>query len=290
MLPFQHDDLLRAALVEDAPWGDASSLFIDETAQLDAQLVARVPGCLSGIGLWARAFTLVDPTLCVETTYADGQSFGAGTVLGRVSGSARSILRAERIALNLVQRLSGIATLTARYVAAVSGTRVRITDTRKTTPGLRAWERAAVRAGGGHNHRYSLSDAVMIKDNHLAAMGVTTPVAVTEALRRLRCAIPHTTAIEVEVDRLDQLAAVLAADVDVIMLDNFNNDELRMGVSMINGRALVEASGGITLERVRSVAETGVDIISVGALTQAAAALDLGLDVAEIAVGAQYAG
>lgn len=288
MLPFQHDEMLRAALIEDAPWGDASALFIDEHATFDAKLVARVAGRLAGITLWARAFTLVDPTLSVDIALRDGHPFDAGAVLGQVSGSARSILRAERVALNLVQRMSGIATLTARYVSAVAGTGVRITDTRKTTPGLRAWERAAVRAGGGHNHRYSLSDAVMIKDNHLAAMGVTTPKAVTEALLRLRSTLPHTTAIEVEVDRLDQLKAVLAADVDVIMLDNFSNDDLRTGVAMIGGRSLVEASGGITLARVRSVAETGVDLISVGALTQAAAALDLGLDVDE--PGAAHAG
>lgn len=279
MLPFQHDELLRAALVEDAPWGDASAVFIDTSATISASLVARVSGQLAGIALWARVFSLVDPLLQVDTHYQDGQSFGIGSVLGTVSGSARSVLRAERVALNVVQHLSGIATLTAQYVAAVEGTGVRITDTRKTTPGLRGWERAAVRAGGGCNHRYSLSDAVMIKDNHLAAMGAVSSQEITTALCRLRETLPHTTAIEVEVDRLDQLAPVLAADVDVIMLDNFTNEALRQGVAMIDGRTWVEASGGITLSRVRSVADTGVDLISVGALTQASTALDLGLDV-----------
>ena len=285
MLPFQHDELLRAALVEDAPWGDASAMFIDTSATLSAALVARVPGQLAGIALWARAFALVDPSLQVDTHYQDGQAFSIGSVLGTVSGPARSVLRAERVALNVVQHLSGIATLTAQYVAAIEGTGVRITDTRKTTPGLRAWERAAVRAGGGYNHRYSLSDAVMIKDNHLAAMGAVSPQEITAALRRLRETLPHTTAIEVEVDRLDQLAPVLAANVDVIMLDNFTNEDLRQGVALIEGRTWVEASGGITLPRVRSVADTGVDLISIGALTQAAPALDLGLDVNLIGVG-----
>ncbi len=178
-----------------------------------------------------------------------------------------------------MQRLSAIATLTARYVAETTGTKARIVDTRKTTPGLRLVERYAVRCGGGHNHRFSLSDAVMAKDNHLAVIGATGGTSLTEALRRMREALPHTTHIEVEVDRLDQIEAVLAAGVDTIMFDNFSTADMLTGVAQVAGRALIEASGGITLARIREIAETGVDIISVGALTHSVRALDLGLDL-----------
>ena len=279
MLPFQYDDLIRSSLIEDAPWGDLSAVFVDPNANISAALKARVSGRLAGITIWARVFHLVDPALNVTPALQDGDAFNAGEILGYVSGNARSILQAERVALNFIQRLSGIATLTARYVAEVANTGVRITDTRKTTPGLRALERAAVRAGGGYNHRYSLSDAIMIKDNHLAAMGATTDQEITAALKKLRAMSSHTTVIEVEVDHLSQLDAVLAADVDTIMLDNFSVEELKTGVARVGKRALVEASGGMTIERVRSVANTGVDIISVGALTQRAASLDMGLDI-----------
>jgi nicotinate-nucleotide pyrophosphorylase (carboxylating) len=189
------------------------------------------------------------------------------------------VLRAERIALNLVQRMSGIATLTARYVAAVDGTAARIVDTRKTTPGLRILERQAVRDGGGRNHRFSLSDAVMAKDNHLAVLAASG-VSVGEAIRRARARLGHTVHLEVEVDRLDQIEEVVAAGVDTIMLDNFTPDELRAGLAIVAGRAIVEASGGVGLDTVRAIAETGVDVISVGALTHSVRALDLGLDVA----------
>jgi nicotinate-nucleotide pyrophosphorylase (carboxylating) len=188
------------------------------------------------------------------------------------------VLTAERIGLNFTQRMSGIATLTARYVSEIDGTQARIVDTRKTTPGLRAFERHAVVCGGGHNHRFSLSDAVMAKDNHLAVLqsgGADLTVALREALDRL----PHTTHVEVEVDRLDQIEPVLAAGIDTIMLDNFSLDDLRAGVAQVAGRAAVEASGGVSLDTVRAIAETGVDVISVGALTHSARALDLGLDI-----------
>jgi nicotinate-nucleotide pyrophosphorylase (carboxylating) len=193
------------------------------------------------------------------------------------------VLTAERVGLNFVQRLSGIATLTAKYVAAVAGTKARIVDTRKTTPGLRLFERYAVRCGGGHNHRFSLSDAVMVKDNHLALAGRQGDV--TAELLRLRAAVGHTVHVEVEVDRLEQVDAVLAASVDTIMLDNFSLDDLRSGVSQVAGRALVEASGGVTLATVRAIAATGVDVISVGELTHSARALDLGLDIAHSRAG-----
>jgi nicotinate-nucleotide pyrophosphorylase (carboxylating) len=195
-----------------------------------------------------------------------------------VSGSARSILTAERVALNFTQRMSGIATLTAQYVKAVEGTGARIADTRKTTPGLRAFERHAVVSGGGSNHRYSLSDAVMAKDNHLAVLqrtGADLATALREALSRL----PHTAHVVVEVDRLDQIEAVLAGGAHTVLLDNFSLEDLRAGVALIGDRATVEASGGVNLDTVRGIAETGVDVISVGALTHSARALDLGLDV-----------
>jgi nicotinate-nucleotide pyrophosphorylase (carboxylating) len=199
-------------------------------------------------------------------------------VLAVVSGPAHSILRAERVALNFVQRLSGIATLTAKYVAETVGTKARIVDTRKTTPGLRLLERYAVRCGGGRNHRFSLSDAVLAKDNHLAALRGSQGDDLTRELRAAFAHLPHTTHKEVEVDRLDQIEPVLAAGVDTIMLDNFNIDDLRTGVQQIAGRALVEASGGISLERIREISNTGVDLISVGALTHSVRSVDLGLD------------
>ncbi len=210
---------------------------------------------------------------------ADGERFGEGDVLATVEGPARAVLQAERVALNFVQRMSGIATLTARFVAEVAGTKARIVDTRKTTPGLRLLERYAVRCGGGHNHRFSLSDAVMAKDNHLAVLLADGRRTLTEALRDVRAALPHTAHLEVEVDRPDQIEAVLAAGVDTIMLDNFSPELLRAGVAQVNGRALVEASGSVRLETVGAIARTGVDIISVGALTHSVRSLDMGLDV-----------
>ncbi|SDH46029.1 nicotinate-nucleotide pyrophosphorylase [carboxylating] [Leifsonia sp. 98AMF] len=271
---------VQAALVEDAPWGDVTSqLLIPETARATARLVGREPGTFAGGEVFAAAMTLTDPAIAVNVHVADGATFAAGDALATVEGPARSVLQAERVALNFVQRMSGIATLTAAFVAEVAGTSARIVDTRKTTPGLRAFERHAVRAGGGHNHRYSLSDAVMAKDNHLAVLTAQTGLSVTDALLRVREQLSHTTHLEVEVDRIDQIAPVLAAGVDTIMLDNFTLDELREGVALVGGRAIVEASGNVSLPTVRAIAETGVDVISSGALTHSVRSLDLGLDV-----------
>lgn len=271
----QIDKVVQMALEEDAPWGDLTSeTLVPKSAIANADLVAREPGVFSGGEVFAIAMTTLDDTVKVTLHVADGEHFDKGAVLANVSGPARIVLRAERVALNLVQRMTGIATLTAVYVAAVEGTRARVVDTRKTTPGLRALERHAVRSGGGHNHRFSLSDAVMAKDNHLAVID-----DLTAALKQARKDLPHTTHIEVEVDRLEQLDAVLAAGVDTIMLDNFSLDDLRKGVAIIGDRALVEASGGITLDTIADIARTGVDIISVGALTHSVRALDLGLDI-----------
>lgn len=273
------ENTVRAALAEDAPWGDLTSeALIPASATATAELVARESGVLSGGEVFAAAFTLTDPRVEALVHASDGTRFAPGDVLATVSGPARAVLTGERIGLNFAQRMSGVATLTAQYVDAVAGTGVRITDTRKTTPGLRAFERHAVRSGGGANHRYSLSDAVMAKDNHLAVL-LRSGLSVTEALREAKARLPHTTHIEVEVDRLDQIEAVLAAGIGTIMLDNFSLEDLRTGVGQVAGRATVEASGAVSLETVRAIAETGVDVISVGALTHSARALDLGLDV-----------
>ncbi|WP_332666372.1 carboxylating nicotinate-nucleotide diphosphorylase [Aeromicrobium sp.] len=264
------------ALDEDAPFGDLTSqTLVPESAVARADLVAREPGVFAGAEVFEVAMTTLDATVKVTLEASDGDRFDSGAVLARVEGPARAVLQAERVALNLVQRMTGIATLTATYVEAVAGTQARVVDTRKTTPGLRALERHAVRCGGGHNHRYSLSDAVMAKDNHLAVIP-----DITVALRQAKADLPHTTHIEVEVDRLEQLDAVLESGAaGTIMLDNFSLDDLRAGVEQIAGRAIVEASGGITLDTIGEVARTGVDIISVGALTHSVRALDLGLDI-----------
>jgi nicotinate-nucleotide pyrophosphorylase (carboxylating) len=276
---------VRAALAEDAPWGDVTSeALIPAHATAEADLVAREPGVFSGGAVFRTAMLAVDPGIDVALRLRDGERFEAGDVLASAGGPARGILQAERVALNFVQRMSGIATVTALYVAQAAGTRARIVDTRKTTPGLRAFERHAVQCGGGHNHRHSLSDAVMAKDNHLAVLMTEDGVDLTEALRRVRGRISHTTHLEVEVDRMDQIEPVLAAGVDTIMLDNFTPDDLKRGVELVAGRALVEASGNVNLDTVGRIARTGVDIISVGALTHSVRSLDLGLDV-RVALG-----
>lgn len=272
--------VIETALEEDAPWGDVTSeTLIPAEATATATLAAREPGVLSGGTVFVAVMHAVDPSIRATLHAAEGSVFAAGDTLATVTGSARAVLRAERVALNLVQRMSGIATVTAAHVAAAAGTTARIVDTRKTTPGLRALERYAVRCGGGHNHRTSLSDAVLAKDNHLAVLlagGIGIGAAIVAARQRLG----HTVHVEVEVDRIDQIEPVVAAGVDTIMLDNFTPDELETGVGIVAGRALVEASGGVSLDTVAAIAATGVDVISVGALTHSARALDLGLDIA----------
>lgn len=270
---------VSAALEEDAPWGDlTSTALLPASARATADLVAREPGVFSGGEVFTAAFTLTDADAVVDLHVADGDRFATGDVLASVSGAARALLTAERVALNFTQRMSGIATLTAAYVDAVDGTGVRIADTRKTTPGLREFERHAVVSGGGSNHRRTLSDAVMAKDNHLAVLrqsGRDLATALREALGRL----PHTTHVVVEVDRLDQIPAVLEGGAHTVLLDNFSLADLRAAVALIAGRATAEASGGVNLGTVRRIAETGVQVISVGALTHSARALDLGLDL-----------
>jgi len=273
-------EILERAYAEDAPAGDITSqLLIPAEATATAVLNARVPGVFSGATVFRDAMLLIDPDTDVELLLADGEAFDAGTHLARVSGRARSVLLAERVALNLVQRMSAIATKTAEFVKLTEGTAARITDTRKTTPGLRVLERFAVRCGGGANHRYSLSDAVLAKDNHLAVMTGGDPAKLTGLLAAAKAQLGHTTHFEVEVDSIDQIEPVLAAGVDTIMLDNFTVEELRAGVALVGGRARVEASGNVNLQTVAGIAATGVDVISIGGLTHSVAALDLGLDV-----------
>lgn len=268
------DPVVRAALAEDlGSAGDVTSLAcIPAGTKLITVLAARREGRIAGLDCARLAFAAVGGCR-FEALARDGDDVAAGAILARIEGEARSILTAERTALNFVQRLSGIATLTRAYVRAVAHTRAAITDTRKTTPGLRALEKMAVRFGGARNHRFGLDDAVLIKDNHVAACG-----GVGAAVRAARAAVGHLVKVEVEIDRLDQLEEALAEGPDVVMLDNFSLADMRTAVAATAGRAVLEASGGVDLATVAGIAETGVDVISVGALTHSAPILDVGLD------------
>lgn len=269
--------VVRAALEEDRAFADVTTLAtVPADRQAGAALVARTPGVVAGIALAVEAFRQIDPTVRVEVAVHDGEAVERGTVVAAIEGPARAILSAERVALNFVQRLSGVATLTARYVAAVQGTRAEIVDTRKTTPGWRDLEKYAVRCGGGSNHRRDLSDAVLIKDNHLAACDGEVRIAVARA----KGMAPEGMVVQVECDTLEQVDAALAASAHGVLLDNMSLEDLRESVLTCGGRCFTEASGGVTLETVRAIAETGVDRISVGALTHSAPALDLALDFA----------
>lgn len=270
------EPLVRAALAEDlGPMGDATCRAVIPPGLIwQARIVARAPGVVSGMSVAALAFRLVDPALQVEVELRDGQPCSTGQVLLRVAGRAASILMAERVALNLAGRLSGIATLTAAFVGQTQGTGARITCTRKTTPGLRAVEKLAVLHGGGSNHRFGLGDAILIKDNHIAAAGGIEPV-----LRAATAARSHMMRVEIEVDTLEQLDLVLATGgADVVLLDNMATPVLAEAVRRVAGRLVTEASGNMALGRIAEVAATGVDFISVGALTHSAPVLDLGLD------------
>jgi nicotinate-nucleotide pyrophosphorylase (carboxylating) len=269
--------IVDAALAEDAPSGDLTgSVLIPANATARADVVAREPGTCAGLEAFRSAMLASDPTLEVRFVAVDGARFEAGDTLATVTGNARAVLAGERVGLNLLQRLSGIATATAAFVHAAAGHRARIADTRKTTPGLRVLERYAVRCGGGFNHRDNLSEAVMAKDNHLALLG--TGDTLTAALRQARGRLGHTVHFEVEIDSLDQLESVVAAGIDTVMLDNFTLADLAEGVRRVDGRCLVEASGNVRLDTVGDIAATGVDVISSGALTHSVRALDLGLD------------
>ena len=269
------EPVVRAALAEDlGRAGDiTSAACIDADARIEARFVSRKAGVVAGVACARLAVAALDSTAVFETLQPDGALVRPGGAIARVMANARALLSAERVALNLLGRLSGVASLTRAYADAVAGTRAVITDTRKTTPGLRALEKYAVRCGGGVNHRFGLDDAILIKDNHVAACGGVAP-----AIRRAKAAAGHLVKVEAEVDSLDQLDEALAEGPDVIMLDNFSLADLRTAVARAAGRVTLEASGGVTLETVRAIAETGVDVISVGALTHSAPALDIGLD------------
>jgi nicotinate-nucleotide pyrophosphorylase (carboxylating) len=270
--------LVERALDEDLGRGDVTSdLLVPADAEARAVVRSRADGVIAGLEVTALVFEVADPHVKVTALVEDGSSVGRGQDLAIVSGAARRMLHGERVALNFLQRLSGVATLTAKYVEAVRNSRARIIDTRKTTPGLRALEKYAVRAGGGFNHRRDLSDAMLIKDNHLAAIAARG-LSLVEAVKTARASMPHTMKIEIEVDRLDQIPDVLAAGADIILLDNMSTEELRQAVALIGGRAITEASGRVNLATVRETAATGVDVISVGALTHSAPVLDIGLD------------
>jgi nicotinate-nucleotide pyrophosphorylase (carboxylating) len=270
------EPVVRAALMEDlGRAGDVTAAAcLPAGEQITATFAARVEGRLAGLGCARLAIAAMDPTARFLTNRDDGDDIAVGEVIARVSGDARAILSSERVALNLLSRLCGVATLTRTYVRAVEGTGARIVCTRKTTPGLRALEKYAVRCGGATNHRFGLDDAILIKDNHIAACG-----GVAKALERARAAAGHLMKIEIEVDRLDQLDEALPFRPDVIMLDNFALADLRTAVERVAGAVVLEASGGVTLATVRAIAETGVDAISVGALTHSAPILDIGLDI-----------
>jgi nicotinate-nucleotide pyrophosphorylase (carboxylating) len=269
--------VVRAALAEDlGRAGDVTSqACVPAGARLRATFGSRQAGVVAGLACARLAIAELDPTADFKAVTEDGARVAAGEKLARVNADARALLSAERVALNLMGRLSGVATLTQAYVAAVEGTGAIIVDTRKTTPGLRALEKYAVRCGGGVNHRFGLDDAILIKDNHIAACG-----SVGEAVRRAKAAAGHLTKVEVEIDGLGQLEEALKYGPDVVMLDNFSLDDLAEAVRRTAGRAVLEASGGVNLETVRAIAESGVDVISVGALTHSASVLDIGLDAA----------
>lgn len=277
------DRIIEMALDEDLPWGDITSeTIIDPDLKHDFVILLKADGIVAGLAVAERVFRHLEPDLVWEPLLSDGTCGENREILVRLRGRTRKILMAERVALNILQRMSGIATLTSKYVsqARKESATVRITDTRKTTPGLRYLEKYAVRMGGGHNHRYSLSDAVMLKDNHLAILkqeGISLP----EAIERLRHQLPHTSQIEVEVDRLDQISEVVDAGADCILLDNMDPETLVEAVRLIDGRTQTEASGGVSLETIQNIAATGVDIISSGALTHSVTALDISLDFAD---------
>ena len=269
---------VKAALAEDIGTGDVTSLAtVPKSAQCVAVMRAREPLVVAGLALAEGAFRELSRSVKIKAPVQDGHRAGVGEVLLEVSGSARAILGAERVALNFVQRLSGVATSTAQYVAAVRGTKAQILDTRKTTPGWRLLEKYAVACGGGKNHRLGLHDMILIKDNHLAALKDAKPNAVAAAVARARAKYPKLL-VEVETDTLVQVAQAVAAGADIILLDNMTPSRLWQAVQLVAGRAQTEASGGVTLKTIGAIARSGVDFISVGAITHSARAVDIGLD------------
>jgi nicotinate-nucleotide pyrophosphorylase (carboxylating) len=275
----QIEEIIDRALAEDLSKGDVTTeALIPGDRQGTGFIVAKKEGILAGINVAKQVFHQVDPELKVEVLLEDGARVKPGSKVAKVSGTIASILKAERVALNFLQRLSGIASETNRYVEAVKGLPVRIMDTRKTTPGLRSLEKHAVKAGGGENHRMSLGDGVLIKDNHLAALR-SQGLNIKEIVAKARQNAPQRLPVEVEVGTVSEALEAVEAGADIVMLDNMNLEDMRKAVKSIHGRALIEASGGITLDNVRAVAETGVDFVSIGALTHSARALDISLEL-----------
>jgi nicotinate-nucleotide pyrophosphorylase (carboxylating) len=274
--PLLITEAVRAALIEDlGRAGDITTLAtIPAGRRARAVIAARKRGVVAGLPFAREAFRQFDPSVRFEALVSDGDRLEPGTIVARIEGEARSVLSAERVALNFMGRLSGIASLAATYVEKVAGTKATIVDTRKTTPGLRAFEKYAVRCGGAQNHRYGLDDAILIKDNHVAVAGGIGP-----ALQAAKRQAGNFVKIEIEVDTLAQLEEVIAEGADIVMLDNMSVSDMTRGVAMVGGRMKVEASGGINLDTVAAIAATGVDMISVGALTHSVSVLDLGLDI-----------
>lgn len=273
LLPFYIDDIIKTALSEDINYIDSTSdLLISEESVSEAYFVSKDDGVLAGIEPALRVFTILDPEMKIELFKKDGDKIKKGDIIANFSGHTRLMLKAERTSLNILQHMSGIASYTNKCVEAVAGTKASITDTRKTLPGLRALQKYAVTIGGGKNHRYNLTDAAMLKDNHIDAYG-----GITAAVGALRKKAGHMLQIEVETRNLDEVKEAVACDVNVIMLDNMTNEQMKEAVDYIGGRAKTEASGNVTLENIRAKAETGVDIISLGALTHSVKAFDISM-------------
>lgn len=272
---FYVDNLIKTALLEDINYVDITTDYlIPEDQENEAKFLAKANGILCGIEVALRVFTLIQPDFQYEVFIHDGEEVKKGDIIAKIKGKTRTILKGERTALNLLQHMSGISSMTNRIVKIVEGTNASIADTRKTLPGMRSLQKYAVTVGGGKNHRFNLSDAAMLKDNHVDAGG-----GITNAVTKLRTKLGHMAKVELEVRTLDELREALSVDVDVIMLDNMDNDTMREAVKIADGKALLEASGGITEETIRDVAETGVDIISIGALTHSVKAFDISLKI-----------
>jgi nicotinate-nucleotide pyrophosphorylase (carboxylating) len=272
---FLVEKIIENALIEDMNYGDLTTdLLIEDSSISKAIMIAKEDGVIAGIPIAERVFKLLDQNMVFDANKKDGDDIKQGEQIAVIQGSTINILKGERLALNLIQRMSGIASQAKRYADAVKDYPTKIVDTRKTTPGLRVLEKYSVRMGGCYNHRFNLSDAVMIKDNHIKAMG-----SITNAIEKARKHIPHTIKIEVEVESLEQLKEALKAKADIIMLDNMDLETMKEAVSLAKGKAILEASGNVTIEKVRSIAEIGIDIISVGALTHSVRAMDISLKI-----------
>ncbi len=267
------EQLIKQALLEDMPYGDVTTEFlISDNSQSRGFFIVKENGIIAGIKYLKQVFTIIDPQIKFVEYISDGAKVNKGDIILEITGKTKTILMGERLALNIIQRMSGIATLTNQYVEKVKGTGCKIVDTRKTTPNFRIFQKEAVLLGGGSNHRFNLSDGVLIKDNHIEACG-----GITNAVNRIRSKIPHTTKIEVEVENLEMLKEALDANVDIIMLDNMSLEMMKQAVEINNHRAVLEASGNMSLDNVKEVAQIGVDIISVGSLTHSYSSLDISL-------------